>query len=151
LASFEYREQNNQDMNDLKRFLEAQEEDFAIALSEIREGRKQSHWMWYIFPQIAGLGFSSTSKFYAIKNRREAEEYLRHPVLGPRLIEISAALLEIEGKTASQIFGSPDDMKLKSSMTLFGSLENTDSVFEKVLDKYFGGGQDTRTLELLNA
>ena len=83
-------------MNDLKRFLEAQENDFAAALAEIKRGRKQSHWMWYIFPQIAGLGFSSTSQFYAIKDRGEAENYLAHPLLGKRLIEISNALLEIE-------------------------------------------------------
>ena len=95
-------------MNDLKRFLEAQENDYETASAEIKCGRKQSHWMWYIFPQIAGLGFSSTSKFYAIKDRREAENYLAHPLLGKRLIEISKALLKIEGKTANQIFGSPD-------------------------------------------
>lgn len=135
-------------MNDLQRFLEAQEDDFKIALSEIRNGRKQSHWMWYIFPQIAGLGFSSTSRFYAIKDLTEAGEYLRHPILGKRLIEISEALLEIEGKTASQIFGSPDDMKLKSSMTLFASLDKTNPVFQQVLDQYYGGAKDERTLEL---
>ena len=136
-------------MDDLKRFLEAQETDYAIALAEIKRGRKQSHWMWYIFPQIAGLGFSSTSKFYAIKDRAEAESYLAHPVLGMRLIEISNAALEVEGKTANQIFGSPDDVKLKSSMTLFGALEQTNPVFERVLDKYFNGAKDNRTLELL--
>jgi uncharacterized protein (DUF1810 family) len=136
-------------MNDLKRFLDAQEDDFAIALSEIRNGRKQSHWMWYIFPQIAGLGFSSTSKFYAVNDLSEAEEYLRHPILGKRLIEISEVLLEIEGKTAHQIFGSPDDLKLKSSMTLFASLKETNPVFQKVLDKYFDGAKDGRTLELI--
>jgi len=137
-------------MNDLKRFLEAQENDFEIALAEIQNGRKQSHWMWYIFPQIAGLGFSPTSKFYAIKDRDEAESYLAHPLLGKRLVEISNALLEVEGKTASQIFGSPDDVKLKSSMTLFGALENTNPVFQRVLDKYFNGAKDRRTLELIN-
>src|SRR6476661_4838529 len=105
-------------MNDLKRFTEAQERDYATALAEIKRGRKRSHWMWYIFPQIAGLGFSQTSKFYAIKDIGEAESYLAHAILGARLIEISNALLEIEGKTANQIFGSPDDAKLKSSMTL---------------------------------
>lgn len=136
-------------MEDLKRFLEAQEEDFEIAFSEIKQGRKQSHWMWYIFPQIAGLGFSSTSKFYAIKDIKEAEEYLQHPVLGKRLIEISEALLEIEGKTAHQIFGSPDDMKLKSSMTLFAALDETNPVFEKVLDKYFDSEKDERTLQII--
>ena len=138
-------------MNDLKRFLEAQETDFATALAEIKRGRKQSHWMWYIFPQIASLGFSSTSKFYAIKDRDEAESYLVHPVLGKRLIEISNALLEIEGKTANQIFGSPDDVKLKSSMTLFGALDDANPVFQTVLDKYFGGAKDRRTLELIDA
>ncbi len=137
-------------MNDLKRFLDAQENDFERALAEIKRGRKQSHWMWYIFLQIAGLGFSSTSKFYAIKDRREAENYLAHPLLGKRLIEISKALLKIEGKTANQIFGSPDDVKLKSSMTLFGALENTNPVFQSVLDKYFNGAKDRRTLEQID-
>ena len=137
-------------MNDLKRFLEAQENDYETALAEIERGRKQSHWMWYIFPQIAGLGFSSTSKFYAIKDRGEAENYLAHPLLGKRLIEISNALLKVEGKTANQIFGSPDDMKLKSSMTLFGALENTNPVFQRVLDKYFDSAKDQRTLELID-
>jgi uncharacterized protein (DUF1810 family) len=136
-------------MNDLKRFLEAQEEDFAIALAEIKNGRKQSHWMWYIFPQIAGLGFSTTSRFYAIKDLAEAASYLAHPILGKRLVEISNALLAVEGKTAHQIFGSPDNMKLRSSMTLFGALEQTDPVFQSVLDKYFDGAKDERTLELI--
>jgi len=137
-------------MNDLKRFTEAQENDFETALAEIKRGRKQSHWMWYIFPQIAGLGFSQMSKFYAIKDRGEAESYLAHSILGKRLIEISNALLEVEGKTANQIFGSPDDVKLKSSMTLFGALDETNPVFRKVLDKYFGGAKDERTLQLID-
>jgi len=137
-------------MTELKRFLDAQENDFERALAEIRRGRKQSHWMWYIFPQIAGLGFSETSRFYAIKNKEEAELYLAHPVLGARLVEISEALLEIEGKTANQIFGSPDDMKLKSSMTLFGALKNTNPVFQSVLDEYFNGTSDPRTLQLID-
>ena len=136
-------------MNDLNRFTEAQKNDYETALAEVKRGRKQSHWMWYIFPQIAGLGFSSTSKFYAIKDAAEAENYLAHPILGNRLIEISNALLEVEGKTASQIFGSPDDAKLKSSMTLFGALENTNPVFQKVLDKYFDSAKDRKTLELI--
>lgn len=136
-------------MNALKRFTNEQEIDYGIALAEIKRGRKQSHWMWYIFPQITGLGISPTSKFYAIKDKREAEDYLAHPVLGARLIEISEALLRIEGKTANQIFGSPDDVKLKSSMTLFNALENSHPVFQKVLDKFFGGAKDLRTLELL--
>ena len=137
-------------MNDLQRFLDAQKNDFETALAEIKAGRKRSHWMWYIFPQIAGLGFSAASKFYAIGNRDEAENYLAHPVLSRRLIEISSVLLEIEGKTAHQIFGSPDDMKLKSSMTLFGALENANPVFRRVLDKYFDGAQDRRTVELID-
>lgn len=136
--------------NDLERFLKAQEDDYSTALAEIRNGRKRTHWMWYIFPQIDGLGFSSTAKFYSIRDLDEAENYLRHPVLGARLIEISAALLEIEGKTANQIFGSPDDMKLKSSMTLFGALNETNEVFQKVLDKYYGGAKDEKTLRLID-
>jgi len=136
-------------MSDLKRFLDAQTSDFERALAEIKSGRKQSHWMWYVFPQIAGLGFSPTSKLYAIKDRAEAELYLAHPVLGARLVRISEALMEIEGKTANQIFGSPDDAKLKSSVTLFGSLENAHPVFQRVLDKYFNGEKDTRTLDLI--
>ncbi len=137
-------------MNDLKRFLDAQENDFERALAEIKRGRKQSHWMWYIFPQIAGLGLSETSRFYAVKDHAEAELYLAHPVLGARLVEISEALLEIEGKTANQIFGSPDDMKLKSSMTLFGALKNTNPIFQGVLDEYFNGTKDLRTLQLID-
>ena len=137
-------------MNDLKRFLDARENDFERALAEIKRDRKQSHWMWYIFPQIAGLGSSETSRFYAVKDRAEAELYLAHPVLGARLVEISEALLEIEGKTANQIFGSPDDMKLKSSMTLFGALKNTNPVFQSVLDEYFNGTNDLRTLQLID-
>jgi uncharacterized protein (DUF1810 family) len=136
-------------MPDLKRFLDAQERDYQTALVEIRNGRKRTHWMWYIFPQIDGLGFSSTSKFYAIKDKQEAEDYLNHSVLGNRLIEISEAFLEIEDKTANQIFGSADDLKLKSSMTLFSALADTNPVFSKVLDKYFGGAKDERTLQLI--
>lgn len=133
----------------LKRFTDAQESRFSIALNEIKNGRKQSHWMWFIFPQIAGLGYSEMSKLYAINDINEASLYLAHPVLGKRLIEISKALLDVEGKTASQIFGSPDDIKLKSCMTLFSSLENTNPVFEAILAKYFGGTKDAKTLQLI--
>src|SRR4051794_15709032 len=101
--------------NSLERFVEAQESDYEAALSEIENGRKQSHWMWYIFPQVQGLGFSETSKFYAIRNFNEAEEYLKHPVLGSRLILICTELLKLASKDANRIFGSPDDLKLKSS------------------------------------
>jgi uncharacterized protein (DUF1810 family) len=135
--------------NNLSRFTEAQENDYRVALSEIQNGKKRSHWMWYIFPQIAGLGFSETSRFYAIVNLQEATDYLNHPVLGKRLVEISEALLATEGKTANQIFGNPDDLKLKSSMTLFSAVKGAPPVFEQVLDKYFGGAKDQKTLAQL--
>ena len=108
--------------NSLQRFIDAQEKDYETALAEISQGRKRSHWIWYIFPQIQGLGFSETSKFYAIKNIDEAAEYLKHPVLGERLIRICHALIKNPGDDANKILGSPDDMKLKSSMTLFAAL-----------------------------
>ena len=134
----------------LERFLNAQQKDYQIALSEIRSGRKRSHWMWYIFPQIDGLGQSETSIFYAIKNMEEAKKYLNHSVLGHRLREISAALLNLGENNARLIFGSPDDLKLKSCMTLFAQVdENKDRIFRKVLDKFFGGHFDRRTLELI--
>ncbi|UPL51044.1 DUF1810 domain-containing protein [Hymenobacter sublimis] len=135
---------------DLQRFLDAQRTDYLVALAEIKNGRKRSHWMWYIFPQIQGLGFSETSKFYAIRNRAEAEDFFRHPVLGPRLLEISRALLALPGTNATAIFGSPDDLKLKSSMTLFSCVPNADPVFEQVLDKFFGGDPDGKTLQILS-
>ena len=130
---------------DLKRFVHAQRDDYETALSEIKSGRKRSHWMWYIFPQILGLGFSSTSKFYAIKDRDEAVAYLCHPILGERLISISKELLKAPTDNANAIFGSPDDLKLKSCMTLFAALPNTDSVFAAVLEKFFGGIGDEKT------
>lgn len=136
-------------MSDLNRFLEAQENDYADALAEIKAGRKRTHWMWYIFPQIDGLGVSSTAKFYAIRDLNEAREYFEHPVLGARLIEISEAVLNIENKTAYEILGSPDDLKLKSSMTLFAALDETNAVFQKVLDKYYGGEKDLRALQII--
>ena len=137
--------------NNLTRFIDAQQADYQRALAEIQQGRKQSHWMWYIFPQLAGLGLSETARFYAIRNLEEARDYLKHPVLGTRLVEIAKALLEIEGKTAHQVLGSPDDLKLHSSMTLFGLLEHTDPVFQAVLDKYFNGLPDQRTIDLVRA
>lgn len=133
----------------LQRFLKAQEKDYAIALSEIKNGKKQSHWMWYIFPQIKGLGFSETSRFYAIKNIDEAEDFLKDLVLGKRLIDICNELLNLENDDAHKIFGSPDDIKLHSSMTLFSSLPNTDPVFSKVLDKFFEGKKDQKTLQII--
>ena len=133
----------------LKRFLTAQEGDYVRALAEIKNGRKQSHWMWYVFPQLAGLGFSETAKFYGIRDLEEAREYLEHPVLGSRLLEISKVLLQFKGKTANQIFGSPDDLKLRSSMTLFSLVENTDPVFQAVLGIYYSSSPDPKTLALV--
>lgn len=135
--------------NNLKRFIDAQEADYSIALSEVKNGRKQSHWMWYIFPQIQGLGYSETSKFYALKDINEAEEFLKHPVLGSRLVRICNELLELESNDANKIFGSPDDVKLKSSMTLFSSLPNTNPVFQLVLEKFFNGTKDSKTLRII--
>ena len=135
----------------LNRFLDAQDGDYARALAEIKRGRKQSHWMWYIFPQLAGLGFSETARFYSINDLAEARAYLQHPILGPRLIEISTALLHHQGKTANQILGSPDDLKLRSSMTLFGLVENADPVFQAVLAHYFDGAPDPKTLALVKS
>lgn len=131
----------------LQRFLSAQETSYQAALSEIKAGRKRSHWMWYIFPQIQGLGFSETSRFYAIRNRDEAEAYLAHPVLGSRLIEISNELLQLQDSNAYKIFGSPDDAKLKSSMTLFAAVPNTNPVFGAVLEKFFNNIKDDKTLQ----
>ncbi|WP_426492118.1 DUF1810 domain-containing protein [Hymenobacter sp. 102] len=133
----------------LQRFLDAQQRDYATALAEIRGGRKRSHWIWYIFPQLQGLGYSETARFYAIQSRQEAEAYLQHPVLGSRLQEISAALLTLESTDATRIMGSPDDLKLRSSMTLFAALEGADPVFQRVLDKFFGGEPDEKTLHIL--
>lgn len=134
---------------ELVRFLDAQNQMYLKALMEVRNGKKESHWMWFVFPQIRGLGLSETAKFYGIADLEEAEAYLAHPVLGKHLIEISEALLKIEDKTATEIFGTPDDMKLRSCMTLFSKVPGTDEVFGKVLDKYFGGSQDDYTEELL--
>ncbi|QKG51775.1 DUF1810 domain-containing protein [Hymenobacter sp. BRD67] len=135
--------------HNLQRFLDAQATDYAAALAEIKNGRKRSHWMWYIFPQIQGLGFSEISKHYAIKDIAEAEAYFQHPVLGSRLVEICHALLGLEGTDANRIFGSPDDLKLKSSMTLFAALPDANPVFQVVLAKFFKGIADDKTLRIL--
>lgn len=137
------------DPHELSRFVRAQEDDYEQALSEIRGGRKRSHWMWYIFPQCDGLGFSSTSKRYAIKSIAEAEAYLSHPVLGVRLMECVEAVLGLEQRSAFEIFGSPDDMKLKSCATLFAHVSPPGSVFERLLVKYYSGEHDGKTLRLL--
>lgn len=135
---------------DLLRFVKAQEQDYATALAEIKSGRKRSHWMWYIFPQIAGLGFSSTAQYYAIKNLGEAVAYLQNELLSSRLTEICSALLALSSNNASEIFGYPDDMKLRSSMTLFEAAScSTKNIFAQVLDKFFAGERDERTLEII--
>lgn len=135
----------------LERFVEAQEKDYAIALAEVKNGRKRSHWMWYIFPQLLGLGYTSVSIQYAIKNLDEAEHYLQHEILGRRLIEISNTLLTLKTNDAHKVFGSPDDLKLRSSMTLFSLVPNADRVFKLVLDKFYNGKKDDRTLQLLQS
>ena len=139
----------NNDKYDLKRFIEAQESDYSIALAEIKGGKKQSHWMWYIFPQVMGLGYTGTSITYGIKDLDEAAAYLNHEVLGKRLVEISNILLTLETNDAYKVFGGTDTMKLRSSMTLFSLVPGADKVFQLVLDKFFKGEQDERTLQLL--
>lgn len=139
------------DPHDLARFLKAQDDDYRQALGEIQSGRKRSHWMWYIFPQFDGLAFSSTSKYYAIKSVDEARAYLDHPVLGTRLRECAEAVMGVEGRTAGEIFGSPDDLKLRSSATLFAAVSEAGSVFERLLAKYYQGHRDEKTIALLAA
>jgi uncharacterized protein (DUF1810 family) len=138
-------------MSDLTRYMEAQETNFQIALSEIRNGRKESHWMWYIFPQIQGLGFSETSQYYAIEDILEASAFLKYPILGSRLNMVCHELLALDYNDAYKIFGSPDDLKLKSSMTLFSLVPNADPVFQQVLDKFFHGEKDPKTLKIIEA
>jgi uncharacterized protein (DUF1810 family) len=134
----------------LQRFLDAQRADYPTALAELTAGRKRSHWMWYIFPQLRGLGFSDMAHRYGVANAAEAAAYLAHPVLGAQLLEISRALLALPGSNATAIMGSPDDLKLRSSMTLFAQVPGADAVFQEVLDKFFGGAPDAKTLQLLS-
>ena len=133
----------------LERFVKAQQYDYDTALREIRSGRKRSHWMWYIFPQLQGLGFSSTAQYYGIRDLEEAQDYMEHPLLGARLVEISEALLALDTGDASAVMGYPDDLKLRSSMTLFELAAPEQPVFGRVLEKYYSGHRDRRTLELL--
>lgn len=135
-------------MHDLNRFISAQERSYDAALMEIKSGHKATHWMWYIFPQIAGLGFSSTAQFYAISSMQEAKDYYAHPVLGKRLVEISEALLALDTSDAGAVMGYPDDLKLRSSMTLFLAASG-DAVFQRVLDKFYSGMPDSKTLRIL--
>jgi uncharacterized protein (DUF1810 family) len=137
------------DPHDLNRFVQAQQGDYDRALAEIRGGRKESHWMWYIFPQFEGLGSSSTSRLYSIKSVAEAEAYLAHPVLGPRLLECCDAALRVEGRSAVEIFGAIDERKLRSCATLFARVSQPDSVFDRLLEKFFDGKRDEKTLGLL--
>ena len=137
------------DPHDLDRFVQAQEDNYADALAEIARGRKSSHWMWYVFPQFVGLGVSPTSRRFAIKSAAEARAYLAHPALGPRLVACAEAALRVEGRSAFEIFGSPDDTKLRSSATLFAAVSPAGSVFHRLLDKFFQGRRDEKTLELL--
>ncbi|MEO2089819.1 MAG: DUF1810 domain-containing protein [Gemmataceae bacterium] len=134
---------------DLDRFVQAQADDYPTALAEIAAGRKVSHWMWYIFPQLAGLGTSHLAMRYAIRSLAEARAYLAHPLLGPRLVACAEAAVAVEGRTANDIFGFPDDLKLRSSATLFAAASPPGSVFERVLAKFYRGERDERTLELL--
>ncbi|MBV7330553.1 DUF1810 domain-containing protein [Chloroflexi bacterium TSY] len=140
---------NRDDPFDLSRFTQAQEAIYERALAELKSGQKRTHWMWYIFPQLDGLGSSSMSKRYAIRSIEEAQQYLNHPILGARLLECTEAVLSVEGRSISEIFGYPDDLKLKSSMTLFASLPNASSAFVRILDTHYHGEHDVRTLQLL--
>ena len=135
----------------LERFIEAQEGIYNTVLTELRAGKKQSHWMWFIFPQMAGLGRSSTASFYAIKSAAEAEAYLRHPMLGSRLRECTTTVLNLEGLSLTDIFDYPDNLKFCSSMTLFNFVAPRDSIFESAIIKYCKAHKDARTLQILNA
>lgn len=137
------------DPHNLKRFVDAQDRVFDQALSELRAGRKTGHWMWFIFPQIAGLGRSEMARKFAIASRDEAEAYLEHPILGPRLRECARTVCRLEGLSAHQIFGDPDDMKFHSSMTLFSKVAADNDIFEEAIRKYFQGQFDKLTLERL--
>lgn len=134
---------------DLSRFINAQQRSYQTALAEIRNGRKTSHWIWYIFPQIEGLGRSSTAQYYSIHNMEEAKAFMADPYLRHNLLEISEALLTLSSNNATEVMGIPDDMKLRSSMTLFMAAAPEQPVFQKVLDKFFNGKPDRWTLQLL--
>lgn len=133
----------------LNRFVEAQAPIYTEVCAELRVGRKESHWMWFVFPKIDGLGFSGMARFYAVKSIEEASAYLQHQVLGRRLIECTEILLKHHGKSASEIFGFPDDLKLRSSMTLFAVVSEAGSIFHRVVEQFFNGEPDSRTLEWL--
>lgn len=134
---------------DLNRFIIAQDKNYDNVIAELKNGQKRTHWMWYVFPQIDGLGHSTTAKLYAIKSIEESRRYLDHPVLGKRLLECTEAVLATEGRSIADIFGYPDDLKLKSSVTLFSYVAEPSSVFVRILEKYFQGEGDDRTLQIL--
>lgn len=136
---------------DLNRFLEAQEGVYAHALAELRAGRKTSHWMWFVFPQIDGLGRSTTARRYAIMSLDEARAYLAHPVLGARLRECTTVVLGVSGRSAAEIFGHPDDIKFRSSMTLFERAATDTPLFAAALDTFYAGRRDMATLDILGA
>ena len=136
---------------DLDRFIDAQNGVYDRALAELRNGRKRSHWMWFIFPQMAGLGTSSMAEKYAIRSAGEASTYLADPILGARLLRCVDAVLSIDGKSAHEVFGSPDDHKLRSSMTLFAAVSDHGSPFHQMIDHFYDGAFDHRTIELLDA
>ncbi len=140
---------NSDDPYDLKRFLSAQEGVYERALAELKSGEKRTHWMWYIFPQIDGLGYSPTARRYSIRSMEEARQYLVHPVLGKRLLECTETVIALRGGSVSEIFGYPDDLKFKSAMTLFEKIAGPGSVFSSALEKYCRGERDAATLKLL--
>jgi uncharacterized protein (DUF1810 family) len=135
---------------DLTRFVEAQSTVYHEVLAELRAGRKRSHWMWFIFPQLKGLGRSSASEYYGIGSLDESRAYLRHPVLGPRLEECTLLVNRVDGRTADEIFGFPDNLKFRSSMTLFARVAEKRSVFQVAIEKYFDGEADAQTAALLS-
>lgn len=137
-------------MSDVQRFIQAQKCYYSRALEEVQNGRKESHWIWYIFPQLKGLGYSSEAQKYGIDGRSEAEEYMKDPVLRERLIEITQALLDCGKEDASEVFGYPDDMKVRSCMTLFREVCPEEKVFDEVIQKFYGGEPDEKTLDMLN-
>ncbi len=134
---------------DLERFISAQGYSYENVLSEKSTGKKTSHWIWYIFPQLKGLGHSYRSEYYGIENEDEAKSYLSHPILGSRLVEITETLLSLKESDPLKVMGSPDDLKLKSCMTLFAYISEDGSIYHRVLDKYFGGSRDDRTLSII--
>lgn len=137
------------DPHDLQRFVEAQDPFYPQVCAELAAGAKASHWMWFVFPQLRGLGLSAMAQHYGIASRAEAQAYWQHPVLGARLKQCSELVVAVKGRTALQIFHSPDDLKFRSSMTLFAQVAPQEPVFSRALEKYFGGVRDVRTLELL--